>query len=54
VFLDIDKEGIIAEIYIPKKTLQYTEEWTYENWYKYKRKFFLQDDFRKRGVRSPD
>ena len=54
VFRDSDNEGIIAEIYIPKKTLQYTEEWTYENWYKYKRKSFLQDDFRKRGVRSPD
>ena len=53
VFRNIDKEEIMAEIYVPKKTLQYTEEWTYENWHKYHRKFFFHDDFRKRGVRSP-
>ena len=53
VFRNIDKEEIMAEIYVPKKTLQYTEEWTYEYWHKYQRKFFFQDDFRKTGVRSP-
>tara|TARA_B100000941_G_scaffold275111_1_gene236742 strand:- start:6440 stop:6895 length:456 start_codon:yes stop_codon:yes gene_type:complete len=53
VFCNIDNEEILAEIYMPKKTLQYAEEWTYENWHKYQRKFFFHDDFRKRGVRSP-
>ena len=53
VFCNIDNEKILAEIYMPKKTLQYAEEWTYENWHKYQRKFFFHDDFRKRGVRSP-
>ena len=53
VFRITDNEEIMAEIYMPKKTLQYSEEWTYENWYKYQRKFFFHDDFRKRGVRSP-
>ena len=53
VFRNTDNEEIMAEIYMPKKTLQYSEEWTYENWHKYQRQFFLHDDFRKRGVRSP-
>ena len=53
VFRNTDNEEIMAEIYMPKKTLQYSEEWTYENWHKYQRKFFFHDDFRKRGVRSP-
>ena len=53
VFRNTDDEEIMAEIYMPKKTLQYSEEWTYENWHKYQRKFFFHDDFRKRGVRSP-
>ena len=52
-FRTIDNEEIMAEIYMAKKTLQYTEAWTYENWHKYQRKFFFHDDFRKRGVRSP-
>ena len=41
VFRNIDNEKIMAEIYVPKKTLQYTEGWTYENWHKYQRKFFF-------------
>ena len=53
VFRNIDNVEIMVEMYVPKKTLQYTEEWTYENWHKYQRKFFFHDDFRKRGVRSP-
>ena len=53
VFRNIDNEKINAEIYVPEKTLQYTEEWTYENWYKYQRKFFFHNDFRTKGVRSP-
>ena len=53
VFRNIDNEKINAEIYVPEKTLQYTEEWTYVNWYKYQRKFFFHNDFRKKGVRSP-
>ena len=53
VFRNTDNEEIMAEIYVPRKTLQYAEEWTYENWHKYQRKFFFHDDFRKRGVRSP-
>ena len=53
VFCNTDNKVIMAEICVPKKTLQYAEEWTYENWHKYQRKFFFHDDFRKRGVRSP-
>ena len=53
VFRNIDNQEIMAEIYVPKKTLQYTEEWTYEYWHKYQRKFFFHDDFRKTGVRPP-
>ena len=53
VFRNIDNEEIMADIYVPKKTLQYTEEWTYENWHKHQRNFFFHDDFKKRGVRSP-
>ncbi len=53
VFCKNDNKEIMSEIYVPKKTLQYTEEWTYENWHKYQRKFFFHDDFGKRGVRSP-
>ena len=53
VFCNTDNKVIMAEIYVPKKTLQYAEEWTYENWHKYQRKFFFHDDLRKRGVRSP-
>ena len=53
VFCNTDNKEIMAEIYVPKKTLQYTEEWTYENWHKYQRHFFFHNDFRKRGVRHP-
>ncbi len=49
-----DSLEIISEIYSPKGSLQYTDEWTYQEWYKSEREFFFQQDFRRDGVRSPD
>ena len=49
-----DDTEVISEIYMPKGSLQYSEEWIYEDWYKHERKFFFQDDFSTEGVRSPD
>ena len=49
-----DDTKVISEIYMPKRSLQYSEEWIYEDWYRHGREFFFQDDFSIEGVRSPD
>ena len=49
-----DDTEVISEIYMPKRSLQYSEEWIYEDWYRHGREFFFQDDFSIEGVGSPD
>ena len=53
-FQACDDTEVMSEIYMPKGSLQYSEEWTYEDWYRQEREFFFQDDFSIEGVGSPD
>ncbi len=42
-----------AEVYLPDDTLLAAESWDFERWYKHDMTAFLQQDFRKEGVRPP-
>ena len=53
-FQAFDDTEVMSEIYMPKGSLQYSEEWIYEDWYRHEREFFFQDDFSIEGVRCPD
>ncbi len=53
-FRACDNIEINLEIYMPKKCLQFTEEWIFEDWCKFQKKFFFEKDFDANGVRSPN
>ena len=42
-----------AEMYLADNTLLAAESWDFERWYKHDMTAFLQQDFRKEGVRPP-
>ena len=48
-----EKLKIKTEIYMPNKSLEYLDEWTFDDWYKFNKKKFFEDDFNKNGILSP-
>jgi hypothetical protein len=38
---------------MPNKSLEYLDEWIFEDWYKFNQKKFFEDDFNKNGILSP-
>ena len=48
-----EKLKIKTEIYMPNKSLEYLDEWIFEDWYKFNQKKFFEDDFNKNGILSP-
>ena len=38
---------------MPNKPLEYLDEWIFEDWYKFNKKKFFEDDFNKNGILSP-
>ena len=48
-----EKLKIKTEIYMPNKSLEYLDEWIFDDWYKFNKKKFFEDDFNKNGILSP-
>ena len=46
--------GVVeADVYLPDDTLLAAESWDFDRWYKIDMKAFLQQDFKRGGVRPP-
>ena len=48
-----EKLKIKTEIYMPNKPLEYLDEWIFDDWYKFNKKKFFEEDFNKNGILSP-
>ena len=47
------KIKISCEIYMPNKSLAYTDEWIFEDWCKLNKNNFFEIDFNKKGILGP-